>query len=452
MPRQRTRRDFLKKTAALAGAVGGSQLVAAPAFLKDAKPNSKLGVAVVAAAGMGRYSVNASLNDRIVCMADVDNGKMAEGMKAASQKGQPRPKAYHDYRKMLDECHKEVDVVLIATPDHHHAPAAIRAIKLDKHVFVQKPMAHNIYECYALAKAAKRHKVLTQMGNQGHCGENIRQVCENIWAGSIGDVTETHSILGRNFGGTGGRPESKPTPSGLHWDEWLGPAAKRDYHGGLHPFSWRSWRHFGTGTIGDMACHNVDTLFWALKIAEAKTYTVECLNKSGGSEERYTRDNVVRYEIPPRAGMPAVKVYVYDHKNLRPDVMKDAERKHKFEFRECTLFNGKKGQLRIQGHSGSWNFLPTSKKSEIKTPEKTIPRAHGGPIEDLFWAIKNDGTPCSNFVDSATPLTSFVLTGHLASHAGVGKKLEWNVEKMECTNMPEINQFVRREYRKGWEV
>ena len=448
MARQQTRRDFLKTSAAVAGALGGSRILAAPAILKDATPNAKLGVGVVAVGGMGGYSVNASLGERIVAMVDVDNGKLAEGVKRATEKGHPRPKTFHDYRKMLDECHKELDVVLIATPDHSHAPAAIRAMQLGKAAFCQKPMAHNIYECYALAKAAKKYKVHTQMGNQGHCGENIRQVCEHIWAGSIGDVTETHSILGRNFGGTGGRPESKPKPGGLHWDAWLGPAAHRDYHDGLHPFSWRSWRQFGTGTIGDMACHNVDTLFWALKIAEAKTYTVECLNKSGGSEERYTQDNIVRYEIPARAGMPAAKVYVYDHKELRPEVMKQAEAKHKIEFRECTLFSGKKGLIRIQGHSGGWQFLG----DKAPAPEKTIPRAHGGPIEDLFWAIKNDGTPCSNFPDSAAPLTSFVLTGHLAMHAGVGKKLEWDVEKMECTNVPEINRFVRRDYRKGWEV
>ena len=452
MSGQRTRRDFLKAGAAFAGAVGGSRILAAPSILKDGSPNARLGVAVVAVGGMGGYSVQASLGERIVAMVDVDQGKLHGGMKTVATRNLPRPQAFHDYRKMLDDCHKEIDVVLIATPDHNHAPAAIRAMQLGKGVFCQKPMAHNIYECYALAKAARKYKVLTQMGNQGHCGENIRRVCEHIWAGSIGDVTETHSILGRNFGGTGGRPASKPTPQGLHWDEWLGPAPLRDYHDGLHTFSWRSWRHFGTGTIGDMACHNVDTLFWALKIAEAKTYTVECLNMTGGSEERYTRDNIVRYEIPPRAGMPAARVHVYDHGKIKPEVMKEAERKHKTEFRECTLFSGKKGLLRIQGHSGGWQFLPEDRRKEVPDPAKTIPRAHGGPIEDLFHAMKNDGTPCSNFPDAATPLTSFVLTGHLAMHAGIGKKLEWNVAEMKCTNMPEINRFARREYRKGWEV
>jgi len=385
-------------------------------------------------------------------MVDVDEGRLNQVMENIKKRNIPAPKTYHDYRKMLDECHKDIDVVLIATPDHNHGPAAIRSIQLGKATFCQKPMAHNIYECYALAKAAREHKVLTQMGNQGHCGENIRRVCEHIWAGSIGDVTETHSILGRNFGGTGGRPPSKPIPNGLHWDEWIGPADYRDYHDGLHPFSWRNWRQFGTGTIGDMACHNVDTLFWALRIAEARTYTVECLHMENGSEEKYTQNNVVRYEIPPRAGMPAARVYVYDNQDVKPEIMKEAEKKYNIKFSECTLFKGKKGMIRIQGHSGGWQFLPEEKRKEVPEAPRTLPRAHGGPIEDLFHAVKNGGTPCSNFPDAATPLTAFVLTGHLAMHAGIGKKLVWDVKRMKCTNHPEVNRFVKREFRKGWEV
>jgi Oxidoreductase family, C-terminal alpha/beta domain len=171
----------------------------------------------------------------------------------------------------------------------------------------------NIRECYELAKAAKEQKVLTQMGNQGFCSEGIRRACEYIWAGAVGNVLEAHAILGRNFGGSDGRPPSKPVPPSLHWDEWLGPAPYRDYHDGLHTFSWRSWRQFGTGTIGDMACHNLSTLWWALKIGEVKRFTVECLATKGGSEEMYPQDNVIRWEIPARGNMPPVKVYCYDH-------------------------------------------------------------------------------------------------------------------------------------------
>ena len=452
MVKKTTRREFIERAAVVAGAAVGAQHLRVPSILAEASPSSKLGVAVVGAGGMGGYSVGAARGERFVAMVDVDEGAIERILAEIDKNGEPAPKVYYDYRKMLDECHKDIDVVLVATPDHHHAPACIRAIKLGKAAFSQKPLAHDVRECYELAKAAREKKVLTQMGNQGHCGESIRRVCEYIWAGALGKVTETYTILGRNFGGNGGRPPSKPVPKGLHWDEWIGPAPYRDYHDGLHPFDWRSWRQFGTGTIGDMACHNIDTLFWALRIVDAKTFTVECLAQTPGSEEMYPTDNVLRWEIPARGEMPAVKVHACDHGGIKPEIMKETEKKYKIEFGECTLFVGQKGLLRIQGTSGGWQFLPEEKIKEIPEPPRTLPRAHGGPIEDLFHCMKSGGAPCSSFPDAAAPLAAFVLTGHLAMFAGVGKKVEWDVEKMQCTNMPEINRYARREYRKGWEV
>ncbi len=446
MANQWTRRGFLKRGAALAGVAAGLGLRRGPFAVADAAPSEKLGVAVIGAGGMGGYSVDQGLRERLVALVDIDEGRIAEIMKKVKERGQ-NPKVFYDYRTMLDRCHKDIDAVLIATPDHHHAPAAIRAIALGKDTFAQKPLAYNIYECYALAKAAKKHKVLTQMGNQRHCGGTIRRICEYVWAGAVGNVTETHTILGRNFGGSGGRPPTKPVPPGVHWDEWIGPAPYRDYHDGLHPFSWRSWRQFGTGTVGDMACHHMDFPFWVLKLGEAKTFTVECLNKSNGSEEKYTQDNVVRWEFPARGAMPPVKVYAYDHDKLKPDAMKEAEQKYNRKFGEYTLFVGDKGLIGSDG-----KFLPEERRKEIPEPPKTIPRAHGGPIEDMFHARRHGTVPCSNFPDAAGPLTAFVLTGLLAQAAGVGKKLQWDVEKMACTNMPEINKYVRREYAKGWEV
>jgi len=441
-----TRRDFLKRSTAVAGAAAAASHLAAPYVLSAPDPGSKLGVAVVGGDGMGGYSTGEALKERFVALVEIDDRRMANVMKRAEGGGQ-KPKTFFDYRKMLDECHKEIDVVLIATPDHNHAPAAIRAINLGKHAFCQKPLAHNIRECYELAKAAKEKKVLTQMGNQGHCGEGIRRVVEFIGAGAIGNVLEAHTILGRNFGGSGGRPAGKPVPEGLHWDEWLGPAPYREYHDGLHPFSWRSWRQFGTGTIGDMACHHFDAPFWALKIGEAKQWTVDCVSTKGGSEEMFPQDNIVRYDIPARGSMPPMKFYAYDHGGLKPAVMTETEKKYNRKFGEFTLFVGDKGMMGSDGQ-----IIPQEKHKEFAQPAKTLPRAHGGPIEDLYWCIRNGGTPCSNFIDSAGPLTAFALAGHLAQFAGMGKKVEWDVEKMECTNIPALNQFVRREYRKGWEV
>ena len=209
-----SRRAFLKGSAA-AGAAAMTGVSGVPFVLAQQSPADKLRVAVIGVAGMGGYSVASALREKLVAMADVDEKNIAKVMKD-SVKETAKPKIYHDYRKMLDECRNDIDVVLIATPDHHHAPAAIRAIHDGKHVFCQKPLAHNIAECYALAKAAREKKVLTQMGNQGYCGEAIRRVAEYIAAGAIGTVSETHTILDRNFGGTGGRPASKPASAGLH--------------------------------------------------------------------------------------------------------------------------------------------------------------------------------------------------------------------------------------------
>ncbi|MGE5608697.1 MAG: Gfo/Idh/MocA family protein [Bacillota bacterium] len=446
MSNRYTRRMFLRSGAALAAATSMAGVLGRPYAMAQAARAGKLNVAVIGAGGMGGYSVDCALQENLVALVDVDDNTIASVMKD-KVKEQAKPRIYYDYRKMLDECHKDIDVVLIATPDHNHAPAAIRAIDLGKHTFCQKPVAHNIRECYILAKAAKEKRVLTQMGNQGQCSEVMRRLTEYVQAGAVGNIVESHTILGRNFGGNGGRPETKPVPKGLHWDEWIGPAPYREYHEGLHPFNWRSWRAFGTGTIGDMACHNINPVFWALKLGELKRFTVTCLNRTGGSDEMYSQDNVVVYDIPARFNMPAAKVYVYDHEGLKPEIMKETEKKYDRKFGEFTLFIGEKGMI-----GSDSRILPEEQHKQFPAPPKTIPRAHGGPIEDLYYAIRNNGTPCSNFVDAAAPLTAFALAGHLAQFAGVGKKVEWDVEKMQCTNIPEINRYVGREYRKGWEV
>ena len=323
MTRRTTRRDFLKHTTLAAGAAAGTQLVGGPYLMAGPAPSRTLNVAVVGGGGMGGYAVGQARNERFVALAEIDDGRIAEILKGLD-KSKGEPKVYYDYRKMIEECHKDIDVVLVSTPDHHHAPAAIRAINRGKHAFCQKPLAHNIYECRTLAEAAKKNKVLTQMGNQGHCGEGYRRLVEFIWGGAIGNVIETHSIFDRDFGGSGGIPAGKPIPKGLHWDEWLGPAPYREYHDGLHPFSWRSWRQFGTGTFGDMACHVMDGVIWSLKLVEATKFSIECLAQRGGSAEMFPQSNVIKFDFPARGDMPPVKVFTYDNSGQkRRQVIKD---------------------------------------------------------------------------------------------------------------------------------
>ena len=454
MSKNTTRRDFIKRTALAAGAAAGAMHFAAPNVMAKPADDKKLRVAAVAVGNMGGYAFGASLGENLVAIVEIDDHTIADALKTFHDRhgDKPEPKVYHDYRKMLDELHKELDVVLVSTPDHHHAPAAIRSIEPRTAGLLQKPLAHNIAECRKLAEAARKHKVPTQMGNQGHCGEGCRRLVECIWAGAIGNVIETHTIFNRDFGGSGGIPPGKPAPAHVHWNEWLGPAPYREYHDGLHPFAWRSWRKFGSGTLGDLACHCMDGLFWALKLRKVKNYSIECLSQHGGSEEMFTQGNVLKFEYPARGEQPPVKVFTYDNKGQKPKVVTEFEKMAKTEINEGTLFVGDKGFIGTDAYGGELRILPEARSKEFAKTPKTLVRAHGGPIADLFWAIRNHGTPCSNFADHSGPLTEMILTGQLAMFAGAGKKVEWDVAGMKCTNHDDLNQFVHRSYRKGWEV
>jgi predicted dehydrogenase len=447
-PGRVNRRRFLKRSALLAGAAAGTRLMEGPAILSARSPNSKLGIAVIGCGGQGSGNPGLAVGERLVALVDVDDKKLGEAVKKILGKG-PDPKNYSDYRKMFDDCHKDIDAVLIATPDHHHAPAAIRAIQLGKHVFVEKPMTWCLYEARTLTEAARKHKVATQMGNQGHSGEGYRRLCEYIWAGAIGKVTETHSLMSRNFGGSGGRPAGKPVPAGLHWDEWLGPAQPRPYQDGLHPFSWRNWCEFGTGTLGDMGCHVLDGTFWALRLSEAKKFTIECVRQTGGSKEMFPQSNHLRWRFPARGDMPAVVVNSYD--NEWPQEVKELEKKFGEKFGGGTVYVGDKGIMVTGTYGDRPHILPKERHDAFGEPEKKIPRSRHGCKGDFLAACKGEGPASSNF-DYAGPFTEFVLTGVLASRAGVGKTIEWDVEGLTCVNLPEVNRWIKRDYRKGWEV
>jgi hypothetical protein len=359
----------------------------------------------------------------------------------------PFPTVFHDYRRMYDKIGKDIDAVFIATPDHHHAPAAIRAIRMGKGVFCEKPLTWCIAEARTLATEAKQHKVMTSMGNQGHAGEGYRRLCEYIWAGAIGDVTETHSLMSRNFGGPGARPKSKPVPAGLHWDEWLGPAHEREYHDGLHQFGWREYTEFGTGTLGDMGCHVLDGAFWALKLGEARAFKIECLSQTPGGE-KFPQNNHLRWTFGPRGAMPTVTLNSYD--NEWPKDLKVMLYDLKDRVDGGTIFVGTKGVMVAGTYGDNPRILPKDKHDKYPAPEKTIPRSKAGVKGDLLAALKGGEEPASSFA-YAGPFTEFVLTGVMASRVGPGKPINWDVEKMTA-DVPEAQAMVKRDYRKGWEV
>jgi predicted dehydrogenase len=443
-------------------------MLEAPSILSDPVPNSKLATVVIGCGGRGEASLQAALGERLVAIVDADDSRLAAGLGTASKAG-AQPRTFYDYRQMFDRMHKEIDAVFVATPDHHHAPASLIALSLDKHVFCEKPLCHEIWHARALAKAARKHKVTTMMGNQGHCEVGYRQLCEYVWAGAIGDVLETHSWSGFVNGGAGGRPPSKPVPAGLHWDQWLGPTPYRDYHDGLHPLYWRYYWDFGTGGLGDWGCHNLDGVFWALKVSHPTS--IECLGSIGGSGEKYPQATVIRWEVPAREGMPPFKAHWYDGGKLGnqfdpkekkgsiqspnyPPMLAEFEKKYDCDFREGwdggTFYIGTKGVMHTGCYGQRPRLLPDEAQRAFPVPEARIPRIKGSHFAHFIECCKQGKPTCADF-GYASGITEFLLLGHLAIKAGIDAKVEWDAKNMRCTNISELNRWVKREGRKGWD-
>ena len=466
MNRSLSRRTFLKRAVATAGA---AQLIRVPLLLADASPNSKLATAVIGCGGRGEASLVAAAGERVVAIVDIEESRLEAAAKKVVETGST-PRKFTDYRRMFDAMGKEIDAVFVATPDHHHAPASMLALKHNKHVFCEKPLCHDISQARALANAAREQNVTTMMGNQGHCAEGYRRLWEYLRAGAIGDVVETHSWSGFVNGGAGARGPVKPVPGGLHWDEWLGPAPYREYHDGLHPLYWRYYWDFGTGGLGDWGCHNLDGVFWALNADQPAA--VECLGTIGGGEEKYPQASVIRWEVPGRAGRPAFKAHWYDGAKLGkdgasgrsqgriqnpnyPPMLAEFEKKYESEFREGwdggTFYIGTKGVMHTGCYGERPRILPEEAHREFPVPEARIPRIKGSHFSHFIECCKAGKPTCADF-GYAAGITEFLLLGHLAIKAGVGVKMDWDALKMRSSNVPEINHFVHRECRKGWEV
>jgi predicted dehydrogenase len=309
---QTSRRTFVKQSALASGV-----FAAAPFnILTAASAGERIRVAQIGCGGRGTSSHLAeTLNEHLVAIVDVDDNRVASAQNwlKSKERDVSKVKVFHDYRRMFDQVGRDIDAVFIATPNHHHALPSLIAMQLGKSVYCEKPVCHDIAEGRAMSALAARSKVATQMGNQGHCMDGYRKLCEYIWSGTIGKVTETHSWTNRANGGEGPRPPTEPAPAGLHWDEWIGPAPYRDFHGDLHPHSWHGWYDFGNGSIGNMGCHVLNGVYWALKVDHPTSIEVEHLR--GGSNERYPMGCRVRWDITARGDMPAVKAYWYEGLN-----------------------------------------------------------------------------------------------------------------------------------------
>ena len=434
-----SRREFLQGAAAAAASVMSARLLrGVPAGYSAAE---KVNVAQIGTTGKGEADLAGVSRGggNIVALCDVDASHVAQAARTYAT-----ARHHRDFRRMLDT-QKDIDAVVVTIPDHQHAFAAISAMQRGKHVYCQKPLTHDIAEARAMRAAASKYRVATQMGNEGHSSEGLRSQVDLIRSGVVGTVREVHVWTNRPIWPQGiDRPtETPPTPEGLDWDLWLGTAPQRPYNPAYHPFKWRGFWDFGTGALGDMGCHLIDSAVWSLDLTGSCSVAAQ---SAGLTDESGPNWSIVTWEFPARPSRPAVKLIWYDGGKLppRPKEINDAQ------WRRLqgggTMFVGDKGTM-CGMNAGRPNVLGEFGR-ELKLPPRALPRSPGHHLE-WIQACKGGPTPLDNF-DYASRLTETVLLGNLAIRAG--QRIEWGADRMQVTNLPEANRYSQREYRKGWEI
>jgi predicted dehydrogenase len=436
MSRRITRRTFVQTSTAAGAAL----------FLPRSVwgANEKLNVACVGVTGRGGEDMDGVSRENVVAICDCDEKNLATAAKKAEVS---KAKKFVDFRKMLDEMGDQIDAVVVGTPDHTHAPVAVMAMNMGKHVYCEKPLAHNVREIRIMRELAKEKKLATQMGTQIHASENYRRVVELIQAGAIGKVTRAHNWVSASYSGSQKnvkRPEgTPPVPAGLHWDLWLGPAAERPYHPDYHPFWWRGWWDFANGALGDMACHHMDLSHWALDLREPVSIESEGPEPDPDVAPAW---QIVHFRYPARGEQPPVHLTWY-HGGKRPPELDEIKFSKPQNWGAGTLFVGDKGMLLADYDKHV--LLPEDEFKDFQRPEKSIPKSPGHHNE-WIRACKTGSPTLCNF-DYSGALAETVLLGCVSHRAG-NKKIEWDAKSMRITNAPEANKFLRREYRKGWEI
>ncbi len=438
-----SRKDFIARTA-----VATAAFTIVPRFVLGRgyqPPSDRLNIAGIGVGGMGRNNINTCLPDNIVALCDVDDKYAAE-----TYKEHPKARRFTDYRRMFDSMGSSIDAVVIATPDHTHAVIALEAMRRGKHVYLQKPLTHNVLEGRTILESARKHKVVTQMGNQGHSAEGLRLMKEWIWDGAIGDVTEIHAWTNRPIWPQGqDRPKRrKRVPRTLDWDLFLGPAPLRPYHPSYHPWVWRGWWDFGTGALGDMACHLMDAPIAVMKLGAPTT--VEA-SSSPTNDESPPVASTVHYEFPARGDMPPLNFTWYDGGLTPPRPAGMEEGRRMGDDGGGVLFIGDKGMLMCNTYAANPRIVPETAMREYQRPEKTLPRSDMPHEQEWIAACKGGPTPSSDF-EIAVPLTEIILLGNVAIRNKENKKLRYDGENMTFTNSETANQYLSREYRTGWEL
>lgn len=440
-----TRRHFLGTSALATGAF------LAPRFAigqSGPSANSRINLAFIGVGGRGMDNLNSLAGENIVALCDIDDQRAADAFGKF-----PKARRFRDYREMLDKMGKEIDAVVVSTPDHSHFPATMAAMELGKHVFTEKPLAHNIWQCRTLKKAAKHHKVISQMGNQGHATEGIRYIKEWHDAGVLGNVTEVVAwFSGPDFNGPFFKkpdafpPKAMPVPAHVDWDLWRGPhTGEVAYNPVLHPLTWRGFFDFGCAELGDWACHTLDAPFWALQLGMPTV--IEAEKREGGSEMFTPDSSLIRFEFPARGDKPPVVLKWHDGR-FRPEIREEWGLKELAA--DGMIMTGDKATLMTGGRPDSPRLIPDDVWKDFRrnVPPKTIPRIKGGHYREWTDAIRGDGPlPGSNF-DYAAELTEMSLLGVLAMR--FGGRVEYDPAAMKVTNRPELNAYLKEPAREGW--
>ncbi len=455
-----TRRGFLKTTTLLAGGA-----LALPRFSigqTGQSPNNKLNIAFIGVGGQGRGNLTQMARENVVAICDVDPGAIAE-----TQKKFPKARAFSDYRVMLDTMGNQIDAVGVATPDNTHFVTSMAAADMGKHLFVQKPLVHNIYELRTLCQKTRENKLVTQMGNQGRAFDGMRLIKEWFDAGVLGNVREVIAWTNRPDKGYGFRPgerfelpKGQPVPAGMDWDKWIGPSPMTPFSEDLHPAFWRGWWNYGCGGLGDIGCHTIDIPYWALQLGHPSKIEVKL---TGKPNPVYTPSgSVVTYHFPERNGLPPVKVEWHEGPGA-PKIARDFEAAQAAALAKTG--NADKAKTYVDGiclvGDKQTLFSPGMRPNSPRLfdedvwqefrrnrPPETLPRVKGGNIQEWIRAVKGEGpTPGSHF-DYAEGLTELIILGALAIRTG--KDIEWDSEKMRITNQRSLNKYIKPKVRKGW--
>ena len=450
MTQRMTRRDFTRRSALAASAAAAVTIV--PRHVlggpRTIPPSEKMNIAGIGIGGMGAGNLRNLEGETIVALCDVD-----PTYAAATIKRYPQAKFYVDYRQMLDK-QKDIDGVMIATPDHTHAVISMAAMRSGKHVYCQKPLCHDVHEARMLAQAAKECKVATQMGIQGNSMPSHAVICEWLAAGLIGEVREVESWCSLSYYPWGHaswssqwseRPKETPSlPGDLNWDLWIGPAAMRPYHRAYHPRTWRCWWDFGCGMMGDRGAHTLDPVVSALKLGAPTSIDATSCGNTG---EVHPLSAVVTFQFPARANLPPVKLTWYE--GTRPPRPAELEDGRNMPKEGGSLIKGSKGTIMCGVYGESPRVIPEAKMKDLSLPSPSRPREKGTHEQNWVRACKGGQPAGADFAYSG-PLTETCLLGNIAKR--LDTRILWDAANLKVTNLPEAEKYVRTPYRKGWSL